>query len=206
MDWIEKNYGTSHFILAGLCGGAITGLLAGALDQRVYGLLGLGIPVILDSAGMDQTKYMTKGQLEHVGHTYFRKLLNIKAWMRFLSLKSDYRLVSKSILTAIRSKASNTAALCPIPPQERDRARGKYFPAALRNMLSNRKVFLIFSEADRLFWEFEEKYLNNYSKDITPSLKQFQMNIVKDANHIFSFTEWQEEMLQQSCEWLSKCC
>jgi hypothetical protein len=48
--------------------------------------------------------------------------------------------------------------------------------------------------------------LNNYSKDIEPLLKQFRMNIVKDANHIFSFTEWQEEMLQQSCEWLSKCC
>ena len=33
MDWMEKEHGISRFILAGLCGGAITGLLTGALDQ-----------------------------------------------------------------------------------------------------------------------------------------------------------------------------
>jgi hypothetical protein len=65
-------------------------------------------------------------------------------------------------------------------------------------------MFLIFSGADRLFWEFEEKYWNKYREDLELSQKQFRMDIVKDANHIFSFREWQEDMLARCCEWLKE--
>ena len=34
MDWMEEQSRIKRFILAGLCGGAITGLLAGAQDYR----------------------------------------------------------------------------------------------------------------------------------------------------------------------------
>ena len=37
MDWMQQNYGSKRFLLSGLCGGAITGLLAGDRDARVVG-------------------------------------------------------------------------------------------------------------------------------------------------------------------------
>ena len=210
MDWMERDYGISRFILTGLCGGAITGLLAGAMDQRVCSLLGLGIPVILDSASTDKTKYMTRGQLEQLRDGYLRKLLDIKSWVRFLSMKSDYRLIYKSILTAVKGKANNSrmnniaSVNSPTSGEQTGNNFNPYFPLALHNMLSSKKVLLIFSAADRLFWEFEEKYIPLYKNEFEKYKGNIDIFIVKNANHIFSFKEWQDEMLNTSCAWLNK--
>lgn len=201
MDWLEKEQGISRFILAGLCGGAITGLLAGATDQRVHSLLGLGIPVILDSATTDQTKYMTSGQLEDIGDTYLRKLIDKKAWRRFLSLKSDYRLILKVVLNSVSKKAGNSHTShrdTEISETRGDRTGNNFntfFPLALHKMLSSRKVLLIFSGADRLHWEFEEKYIQKYAQEFQKLRKNIDIHVINNANHILSFTEWQDELL-----------
>ena len=61
MDWMQRTYGTTSFIAAGLCGGALTGLLTAARDPRIVGLVGLSIPVILDGSDRDASRYMTAG-------------------------------------------------------------------------------------------------------------------------------------------------
>jgi len=60
---------------------------------------------------------------------------------------------------------------------------------ALHNMLSSKKELLIFSEADRLFWEFEEKYMAQYRSEYDEYKSNIDIFITKDANHIFSFKE-----------------
>ena len=80
-----------------------------------------------------------------------------------------------------------------------------YFPEAFAQMASNRKLLLIFSESDRLYWEFEEKFANPYSQQLLEEHRAgFEIHITKEANHIFSFPQWQEEMLDKSCEWLNQ--
>ena len=74
MDWTEESQKAQEFILAGLCGGAITGLFAGVEDRRVKGLLGVGLPVILDAAGTNQLKYLTDGQLHSFQERCLAKL------------------------------------------------------------------------------------------------------------------------------------
>ncbi len=210
MTWMEGEYGISRFILTGLCGGAITGLLAGAMDQRVHSLLGLGAPVILDSANMDQTKYMTRGQLKELRDGYLGKLLDIKSWVRFLSMKSDYRVIIKSMLSGAKGKArnfrenNNDSVISTSTGEQTGNNFNPYFPMALHNMLSSRKVLLIFSEADRLFWEFHEKYMTSYKIEFHKYKRNIEIFIAKDANHIFSFKEWQNEMINTSCSWLKK--
>ena len=203
MDWMKNESEVSRFILAGLCGGAITGLLTGAVDDRVHLLLGLGIPVILDSASMDQKKYMTMGQLEVIRNSYLRKMLDIKAWSRFLSLKSDYHLILKAFMISIRKKAvdyQTRHSKNEISTNSRRRIKNnfnQYFPLALHNMLSSRNVVLIFSEVDRLVREFQEQYLQNYAQEFKMLSKNFQIYVIKNANHILSFAEWQDEMLDK---------
>ena len=68
---------------------------------------------------------------------------------------------------------------------------------ALHNMLSSRKVLLIFSGADRLHWEFEEKYIQNYAQEFQKLSKNIDIHVIQNANHILSFTEWQDEMLDK---------
>jgi len=209
MDWMAKEHGISRFILAGLCGGAITGLLTGASDRRVDSLLGLGIPVILDNAVTDQGKYMTRGQLEVLRGSYLKKLLDIKSWSRFLMLKSDYGLICRSIMTAMKSKIGNARKYS----NESGNSTGSstktghnfnpYFPMALHKMLSSRRVLLVFSGADRLFWEFEEKYMTPYKNEYEKVKEIIEIYIVKDANHVFSYKVWQGDMLNAAVTWLN---
>ena len=100
MDWMQRTHGTSQFIISGLCGGAITGLLTAIKDQRIICLLGLAIPVILDGSHIDFTKYMTDAQLTGTRDGYVRKLWDLgawRSWVRFLTFQSDYRLIFRSL-------------------------------------------------------------------------------------------------------------
>jgi len=213
MDWMEKECGVSKFIISGLCGGAITGLLTGAMDKRVECLIGLGIPVILDSENVDQLKYITEGQLGRLHDGYIKKIIDPRAWLRFLSLKSDYRIMFKSLMQPLKKYINENLAKSLKNNNREEKIVNKIsdnfnalFPNAFMEMVSDRKIFLIFSGSDRLFWEFEEKFKNPYNNDIEKHKENYQIDIINEANHIFSFKEWQQEMLDKSCSWLERNC
>ncbi len=96
MNWLEKEHNFSTFILSGLCGGAITGLLAGAKDNRVKGLHSLSIPVIFDSSNIVYDEFLTLHELKNNRTQYIGKLFSPSAWrswIRFITFQSDYRLI-----------------------------------------------------------------------------------------------------------------
>jgi alpha/beta superfamily hydrolase len=93
MDWMQRHLRMQQFVLAGLCGGALTALFAAEKDTRVRGVLGLGLPVALDGRVMDASKYMTQGQLNDVGGTYLNKVFKPGAWLRAITLKTDFRML-----------------------------------------------------------------------------------------------------------------
>jgi len=201
MDWMQLNYNIKCFILTGLCGGAITGLLTGAEDQRVEAILGLGIPVILDSSNIDHSKYITKGQLKGLRDGYLRKILNPWAWIRFFLLKSDFKIMFKSLLQPFLKKSSEASEKAII---QNNGNFNPHFPKAFHEVLTKRNILLVFSEADRLYWEFEEKYMFPYKEDLERIKHNLSIHIVKEANHIFSFKIWQEDMLEKTATWLLK--
>lgn len=196
--------GVERVVLAGLCGGAITGVLTGARDPRVAGLLGLGLPVSVDGSNVDKVKYMSAGQLEGIRRKYLRKLTDPKSWARLLSFKTDLRLLYRSLTVSLRKarkpSADTTRVAETAPPDDNF---NPYFRPSLLSMLGDKRpVMLIFSEADRLYWEFQEKFVQRYAFDPTAHRSHLEIAIVKDANHIFTFTEWQQDMLARSGEWL----
>lgn len=203
MDWMQRELGITRFVLAGLCGGAITGLLTGATDRRVHTLVGLGMPVILDNAKTDQTRYMTRGQLNDLQETYRKKLLDPKAWARFLTLKSDYRLILKSVTTKRNNLGTRSRMTGPNADRNAMQAKNRgsssnlnpYFPLAFHCMLESRQVTLIYSGADRLHWEFEEKYLGSHAEEFKKLQGKIDIHVIEKANHVLTFKEWQDEML-----------
>lgn len=203
IDWMQNELGIEKFILAGLCGGAITGLHAAYNDKRINSILSLGIPVILDSANIDRYKFISKGQLEHLRSGYIKKALNPKYWLRILLLKSDFRLLVKSLFLSFKKKDSedNKKINKSLPVNEAGNFN-HYFPKIFNSFIENRKINLIFSGSDRLLWEFDEKFKSRYSHEIDNHKGNISLNVVKDANHIFSFTDWQIEMLEISSSWI----
>jgi pimeloyl-ACP methyl ester carboxylesterase len=198
MDWMEKEHGIKKFILTGLCGGAITALLAGARDERVIHVVGLGITISLKGSATDPYRYMSRGQLGQVRKSYISKFARGSAWLRFFTFRSDYRLIFKSFILLLKDAVRSFLKRKSEEPQITPIAKNNLnplFPEAFRCFATTRRVLLIFGGADRLHWEFEEKYLQNYTQEFRKFDKNIDIHVIENANHILSITEWQYEML-----------
>jgi hypothetical protein len=199
MNWLQERTGIGQFILSGLCGGAITGLLAGARDRRVTGLLALGITPLLASRSADPSLYMTRRQLDTIGQTYLGKITNLGAWWRFVTLRSDYRLLWRSLRQA-RQKPAAAAA----EPRELDNASPLFPPAFFEMLRTQRPMLLVFGGADRLHFEFEEKFVARHRDRLTAFRDAFHVHVVENANHVLSADAWQREMLAVAARWLDE--
>ncbi|MEW8034623.1 MAG: alpha/beta hydrolase [Candidatus Thiodiazotropha sp.] len=198
MDWAERKYKKNRFILAGLCGGAITGLLAGQVDERVEALLSLNIPVILDGSNQDKTKYLTEGQLDRLKKNYLKRLFDLKSWLRLLTFKSDYKLLFKSLIRKNKKRDSE---------KQQDNAVDSnvnplFEPAFMDWIDRSKKMLLIFSGSDRLTWEYNEKFATPNKDKLDGINGGFEVHVVDEANHIFSYKSWYEEMMKLSLQWL----
>jgi pimeloyl-ACP methyl ester carboxylesterase len=205
IDWMEDRFGFRRFILAGLCGGAIAGLHAGAKDHRVTSLIGIGLPVILAGAGIDRSKFLTKVESALSRRDYTKKLFSLSSWARFLSLRSDYKFILRSFLKPLVSKKTdqpNRAGQDMISDAEPSQLKDQtikdnfnpYIPTLFKNFLTTGKILLFFGEADRYSWEFREKYMDRYCSELGRYQKNLEAHIVSQANHILSVSEWQKDM------------
>ena len=206
LDWLQREHGFSGFIAAGLCGGAITGLLAAEDDRRIVGLLALGIPAVLDVGEARQNAHLTKGQLEQMGHGYLRKLLDPRSWLRFLSFKSDYRVMWKSLkrlfekrLPAVERPVSTPAAGTPA-----DNTNPRFAQAMFSMLEGGRPMLHIFSGSDRLAWEFKEKFQDRHQERLARHQAHMEVQVIDKANHILAYPAWFEQMLDLSNHWLQR--
>jgi hypothetical protein len=204
MNWMQQR-GSRRFILSGLCGGAITGLLTGGKDTRVAGLLGLGITPLLASRSANPATYMTTGQLADMRRTYFSKIISPGAWLRLLTFQSDFSLIRRAVIDPFVKKVAapaKPAAAAPPPPAEDDNANPLFPPALFEMLRSERPSLLVFGGSDRLHWEYEEKFVARHRDTLAQLPSAVDVHVIPQANHVLSLTEWQEEMLGRSETWL----
>ena len=202
LNWLEDNHGHRRFILAGLCGGAITGLHTGVKDRRVEALLSLGMPVVLDGKGIDKRLYMTPHQLENNRSRFLRRAFNLDAWLRILLLKSDFKLLYASFVLPALKKLRGMIKNGSAESQEIHDNLNPLFHAHFKEFAKNGKVLLVFGESDKLLWDYQEKYLVKYRSTHEKLKKNIEMRIIPKANHILSFQEWTQTMLDISEDWL----
>jgi acetyl esterase/lipase len=213
MDWLQGTHGMRQFIPAGLCGGAITALLAAAEDPRVVGLLGLGMPVILDGEGNEFWRYMTTEQLKGTRHRYLSKFRVWdpkvwRSWWRFVSFQSHYSLIHKAVLLRKKKPAATPAGTGDgagaEPAAPADNTNPHFAPAFLKLLAARTPILLAFGGADRLRWEFDEKFVARHGAALAAAPDACTVVITPDANHIFSLGEWQRDVLDHCAAWLAR--
>ena len=206
VDWLARTHGFSNVVLAGLCGGALTGVLEAQGDPRVVGILGLGLPVMLQGANMDFRRYLTAGQAEFMRTGYLKKLSSPQAWLRLLTFRSDFRLILNTFRRARKAEAPKGAAAptAPAPAADAGNNANPLFPKAFDRLLARGcRALLVFGGADRLFWEWEEKYAAS-RREFLSGQPHLQIEVLADANHIISFGEWQQRFFDLSSEWMGR--
>jgi hypothetical protein len=166
--------------------------------------LAIGIPVILDSTDIDKRQFLTEGQIDSLGRGYMKRLLNIKSWLRLLTFKSDYKLILQ-ILKKRTFKGKNSASISTNDAEADapDNTNPLFAKSFFEMTGRGGKIIFIFSGADRLDWEYEEKFARKH-RDRIDGLGDdlFSLHTIPNANHIVSRKEWQDEMMQLSNKWL----
>lgn len=208
MDWFGREYGVERFVASGLCGGAISGLLAAAVDDRIQAVWCLGVPVTFDGGQENWGKYLTRGQLDDLKGAYLRKIASPRAWGRFFSGRSSYEVIWKIVRRMLGrgTPAASPPAQGPgpdAPPP--DNANPKFAASFFAVVESGRPVLLVFSGGDRLGWEFDEKFAARHGERLAALQDRFEVFTIEGANHILSDRRWVEQMLDHSVDWLERC-
>ncbi|MGB5630930.1 MAG: hypothetical protein WBM57_16300, partial [Woeseiaceae bacterium] len=78
------------------------------------------------------------------------------------------------------------------------------FPKAFFSVArSGRKLLLIYSTADRTYWDFQEKFAEPFADELEGLPHTFELHLIEDANHVFSFREWEEQIYNITAPWLA---
>ena len=202
LDWLGKSHRYTNFILGGLCGGAITALLTAQADDRVKGILSLGMTTTLAMGARERTKHASQQELAALRKGYLKRALDIKSWIRLFSLQSDFKTIFRSLKQAVIKKKVAPQPMNPEDAEPPSNSNPLFAPAFFKVARSKRPILLIFSGSDRLYWEFDEKFAQPYAKQLAEVSTGYELHVIEEANHVFSFREWEEAMLQISESWL----
>ncbi len=126
--FLQREAGVRRLVLAGLCGGAITGLFAAPLlGSDVVGQVLIDLPVTISSAA--RQRYLESnaaallrsrpGESDTVLLLYLKKLGDPAAWRRLLSGQSDYKLQAELLRIKALAAAERAAAAVPEPLRSR---------------------------------------------------------------------------------------
>jgi pimeloyl-ACP methyl ester carboxylesterase len=207
IGWLRHSRGCDKFILGGLCGGAITALLAARREPAIVGLLSLGMTVTLASNAAMPGKYMTSSGLDRRRRQYFAKLLSPTAWVRLLTFRSDYSVIWHSMKRMfVRGKPAAAAAApsVKVDVEQRGNANPLFPPAFFDFLGRGGSALMIFSEKDRLHNEYKEKFELPFEERLAPVASKIEKHVIADANHVMSLGEWQREMVEKSRAWLTR--
>lgn len=209
LRWLQREHGKKRFVIGGLCGGALTGLLASEVDESVAGLYAIGIPVVLDASGQHESQNMTQGQLRDMRGTYLSKLLNPAAWLRLLSFKSDFRSILRSLFPSTPGGGSKGKAIGDerVPPPATATAANlnpKYPPAMFGLLQRNRPALLIFSGADRLQFEYQEKFVAPWRAALEKFASLLTVEVIPQANHVLGDPSWMAQARAMTGRWLDE--
>jgi pimeloyl-ACP methyl ester carboxylesterase len=202
VDFFKKEYKLDQIVLLGLCGGAITMLITGARDQRVNKLILLGIPVLLENIPEVKPEFhdsiTTPEYAGQVISTYKIKLLSPKAWFRLLTFKSEYQTLTKSLSLCFRKffKKNNS--------KKHSRFNDLFLSSFKHAISQGKKILFINGEVDPATWEFKSEFEEKYVKNLKNPDSLYRIHLIKKANHIFSLSECQIELLDKISSWLSQ--
>jgi pimeloyl-ACP methyl ester carboxylesterase len=200
IDYFKREYHLDQIVLLGLCGGAITMLITGAQDQRVDKLVLLGIPVLLENIPENLPEFeddiTTPEYAGQVLSTYKSKLLSTKAWFRLLTFKSEYKTLIKSLSLYLRKFFKKDTS-------KKHPRFNDLFLSSFENFISKgKKILFINGEFDPATWEFKAEFEDKYLKNKININDYYQIDRIEKANHIFSLTECQIQLLEKISSWL----
>lgn len=213
IDFFRAQKEIDKMILMGVCGGAITVLLTINIEDTIDGMVLGSVPIMLDSPEVDYVaRRLTAEKSSRMLEVYIRKMKNYRSIVRFLSFKSNYG----DIGAVIKANVSNAIAKInpkkkkpdndPSSEQERpDKLKeNKLFFSSCKKCFERKtKILFIFGENDHFKTEFSESAQVQAMLANKSDPDDYTIKIVKSANHMYTWLEYQKEIMDYTEKWLS---
>lgn len=203
MNWMQSTHGIGRFIGSGLCGGSISALLTAEVDSRIECLLGIGLPTALEGGSENWGRVLTQYEISVLRGYYVRKLTDPKSWLRLVSGKSSYGIIWRTIQQWLQGKRTGHHVAAQVAAHEMGNTNPRFASAFIAMLESSRPMLLVFSQADRLRYEFEEHFEATHAARVLPSRSLYKIHVIPNANHVMSDAASVNELLDVSVAWLA---
>lgn len=205
MRVMREKYSCEEFFLCGLCGGSNTAVYTGVRSDDVLAIMLLNLPIVVDSARQREKREgkMSLWQAQFMYETYLKKLISPRAWLRFFSLKSDY----KSMKYILRKRLSGAGAQKDPREKEYD-DKGDTFNFNFdlldrfnRYFGSGRFAYLYFAENDSTRPNFDTYFENRHgAKLLKKHVGKYEKRVFQNANHSFVSSESRARLFERIVE------
>lgn len=209
VSFLEKKIGRTEVALFGVCGGAITSLIA----QSRFPNIGVSIlasnPVMLPSL-RGATRRMTSGYAKYNLGIYVRKILNPRAWWRFLTFRSEYKNILKMLkavgggaLKRLGLKKHASTGEHSHTPSDEDLRFNDVFLDSYRAVIGREdRILLFFGENDNFRFEFHNEFVEHYPGDFEAGQDHITVEEIPRANHMYTLREWQDHICEYCLSWV----
>jgi pimeloyl-ACP methyl ester carboxylesterase len=197
--------------LIGSCGGAITAMLAGGIDDRIDGLCLIDIPIYRwdSTKTIADTLVVGSERSNQIFLSYIKKLMNFSTWYKLVTLQADF-------CTAWRIVKLKFSGLLPIMKPiftdndievlcNNNQLNYRFFKSIDAAVHRNVTMLFITAANDPGRDMFERFFVKTFWEH-HPARKQTgsrcDFMVVDHANHIYSMTEWQQIVYSRISNWV----
>ena len=102
VNLVSSKFKEHKLVYLGFCGGGLTAIHSAARNRKIQGVISIGGPVTLSSA-----EYLHKRDpwvVEKNVTNYKSKIFKVKAWIRLLTFRGDYKTICSSIFNFVKTQ------------------------------------------------------------------------------------------------------
>lgn len=211
-EYLATRFADYRWILSGVCGGAISSLLAGV--ESPYPIAGYALiscPVVLDGARFDYSRREPASMaLKYLCLSLVNLIRPVTIW-RFVTFQSDYAWLWNNARSLLLRGKDKLSAKLRLPHKTGKADTGKpsmikpavglspIFVKAAHEAMRKSKVLFIYGNNDGFLWEFKDLYAVAY---LSASQRDTVLRIIAHANHMFVWQEWQQQAFELIDDWL----
>jgi uncharacterized protein len=192
----------------GLCGGALTAIIAAAADKNIDGVVFIAGPVTVTSPEHELST-LHPFQADILTSGYLKRVLSPSAWVRFFSGKTSYGELYKSFKTKLGGKFARKRKVVDeagdLMPQEENKGEkfNRVFHQSFDTLAhAGKHILFLMPELDRATYDFDAIFAKNVMRHYTAYKDFLSVTRVPKANHTFSTPVSTRLLFEATREWL----
>jgi pimeloyl-ACP methyl ester carboxylesterase len=210
-----------RLLLFGLCGGALSMLIAAATPLQTDGLILAAVPVLLEAKenlAKDDDEASTITSEKHAGNVlleFTRKLGELDTWKRLARLRIDwrtnFRVAGKAGTVLFRKTAAKVLGPlarrprgADVPMSSNPRFNALFQESFLETAHRGVPMLFVFADQDYITWQFRSEFQDIVLRPGNPWASVYELHEIAGANHIFSAPESRRLLFECIAGWLDR--